>query len=124
MRFTVDFQARSSSSSSSAARVRAVSSASEIFQNLYNFCIKVADSSLEYASLLPVAAGDLMPDDEDELDHKSGAQHLDDDEFLPSESQQTRSLTKLEDDDEDEFTASLMAAAARGTNFKFWPDFC
>merc|ERR1711981_1308110 len=55
---------------------------------------EVADSSLEYASLLPVAAGDLMPDDEDELDHKSGAQHLDDDEFLPSESQQTRSLTK------------------------------
>jgi len=76
---------------------------------------EVADSSLEYASLLPVAAGDLMPDDE--LDNSvATAGNGDDDEFLPSESQQSRSLTKLEDDDEDEFTASLMAAAARDSN--------
>merc|ERR1711860_389868 len=91
---------------------------------------EVADSSLEYASLLPVC-GDLMPDDdEDELDHGLGDVHMqlqqqshkdpeEDEEFLPSTevvSSQSKSLARLEDDDEDEddeFTASLMAAAAK-----------
>lgn len=93
---------------------------------------EVADSSLEYASLLPVC-GDLMPDDEDEdeLDH-GGLGDIDmqlqqqshkgpeeDEEFLPSTeivSSQSKALGRLEDDDEDEddeFTASLMAAAAK-----------
>ena len=71
--------------------------------------------------MLPVAAGDLMPDDELDNSVATAAEcNNDDDEFLPSETQQSRSLTKLEDDDDDdEFTASLMAAAARG-NFHKW----
>merc|ERR1712062_73195 len=88
---------------------------------------EVADSSLEYASLLPVC-GDLMPgdEDEDELDH-GGLGDIDmqlqqqshkgpeeDEEFLPSTeivSSQSKALGRLDDDDE--FTASLMAAAAK-----------
>lgn len=76
----------------------------------------VADSSLEYASLLPVS-GDLMPDAIDGLDENQSQleqSHKDEDEFLPSEVEsQSKSLARLEDDQEsdDEFTASLMAAA-------------
>ena len=96
------------------------------------------DSSLEYASLLPVT-GDLMPD-EDDLDSAATASTLpqltllqaaasnqaepdyydDQDEFLPSEARQSAVVTgsNLEKDEsseeEDEFAASLMAVAAKG----------
>merc|ERR1712061_588110 len=98
---------------------------------------EVVDSSLEYASLLPVT-GDLMPD-EDDLDSAATASTLpqltllqaaasnqaepdyydDQDEFLPSEARQSAVVTgsNLEKDEsseeEDEFAASLMAVAAK-----------
>ena len=102
--------------------------------------MKVADSSLEYASLLPVS-GNLMPDDDDEedMDELDTASNTlpaltlkvsdddDEDEFLPSKAakQQTsdssEKLTNLEkhenvtdEEEEDEFAASLMAVAAKG----------
>ena len=68
----------------------------------------MADSSLEYASLLPVQ-GEIMPDDE--LDgvggHPSLTSNLDDnDEFLPSTSANAisseKALSKFQDDDEDD----------------------
>lgn len=100
---------------------------------------EVADSSLEYASLLPVS-GNLMPDDDDEedMDELDTASNTlpaltlkvsdddDEDEFLPSKAakQQTsdssEKLTNLEkhenvtdEEEEDEFAASLMAVAAK-----------
>lgn len=84
---------------------------------------EVADSSLEYASLLPVTAGNVMPDDIDELDAPSSTLPLkssEEDEFLPSEtktSNQSKSLIKFEDDEDEEedFAASLIAAAAEDT---------
>ena len=106
--------------------------------------IKVVDSSLEYASLLPVS-GDLMPDDE--LDSATAstlpsltfqaaasnqAEDYDDqDEFLPSEARQTASIAltsdiypsldkhESEESEEDEFAASLMAVAAKGAYKKY-----
>jgi len=98
---------------------------------------EVVDSSLEYASLLPVT-GDLMPDD-DEFDGVAAASTLpsltllqaaasnqaepdyydDQDEFLPSEARQSAVVTgsnldKYESsEEEDEFAASLMAVAAK-----------
>jgi len=83
-----------------------------------NYCL-VADSSLEYASLLPVQ-GNIMPDDElDSGGNLVGTNPLDDyDEFLPSTSTNVeaseKTLSKLQDEDEDEedeFASSLMAAA-------------
>jgi len=80
---------------------------------------EVADSSLEYASLLPVQ-GNIMPDDElDSGGNLVGTNPLDDyDEFLPSTSTNVeaseKTLSKLQDEDEDEedeFASSLMAAA-------------
>merc|ERR1712183_1011405 len=94
---------------------------------------EVVDSSLEYASLLPVT-GDLMPDD-DEFDGVAAASTLpsltllqaaasnqaepdyydDQDEFLPLEARQSAVVTgsnldKYESsEEEDEFAASLMA---------------
>jgi len=98
---------------------------------------EVVDSSLEYASLLPVT-GDLMPD-EDELDGAAVASTLpsltllqaaasnqaeldyydDQDEFLPSQARQPAMVmgSNLDKDEsseeEDEFAASLMAVAAK-----------
>jgi hypothetical protein len=80
---------------------------------------EVADSSLEYASLLPVQ-GNIMPDDElDSGGNLVGSNPMDDyDEFLPSTSTNVeaseKTLSKLQDEDEDEedeFASSLMAAA-------------
>jgi len=99
---------------------------------------EVADSSLEYASLLPVS-GNLMPDDDeedmDELDTASNtlpaltlkvSDDDDEDEFLPSakaakqpqsDSEKLTNLEKHEnvtdEEEEDEFAASLMAVAAK-----------
>ena len=77
----------------------------------------MADSSLEYASLLPVQ-GNIMPDDEIDSGGNLGTNPVDDyDEFLPSTSTNVASektLSKLQDEDEDEedeFASSLMAAA-------------
>ena len=93
--------------------------------------MKVADSSLEYASLLPVS-GNLMPDDDDEEDELDTAANTlpsltlkvsdDEDEFLPSKAakqpSESTNLEKQEDvtdeEEEDEFAASLMAVAAKG----------
>jgi hypothetical protein len=79
---------------------------------------EVADSSLEYASLLPVQ-GNIMPDDEIDSGGNLGTNPVDDyDEFLPSTSTNVeaseKTLSKLQDEDEDEedeFASSLMAAA-------------
>lgn len=99
---------------------------------------EVVDSSLEYASLLPVS-GDLMPDDELDIATASTLPSLtfqaaasnqaedydDQDEFLPSEARQTASTAltsdiypsldkhESEESEEDEFAASLMAVAAK-----------
>jgi hypothetical protein len=99
---------------------------------------EVVDSSLEYASLLPVS-GDLMPDDELDIATASTLPSLtfqaaasnqaedydDQDEFLPSEARQTASIAltsdiypsldkhEREESEEDEFAASLMAVAAK-----------
>merc|ERR1711997_774554 len=101
---------------------------------------EVVDSSLEYASLLPVS-GDLMPDDELDIATASTLPSLtfqaaasnqaedydDQDEFLPSEARQTASIAltsesdiypsldkhESEESEEDEFAASLMAVAAK-----------
>ena len=106
--------------------------------------IKVVDSSLEYASLLPVS-GDLMPDDELDIATASTLPSLtfqaaasnqaedydDQDEFLPSEARQTASIAltsdiypsldkhESEESEEDEFAASLMAVAAKGAYKKY-----
>merc|ERR1712008_384328 len=64
---------------------------------------EVVDSSLEYASLLPVS-GDLMPDDE--LDNATAS-------TLPSLTFQAAASNQSEDSEEDEFAASLMAVAAK-----------
>merc|ERR1711997_1056832 len=90
---------------------------------------EVADSSLEYASLLPVS-GNLMPDDDEEDELDTAASTLpsltlkvsdDEDEFLPSKAakqpSESTNLEKQEDvtdeEEEDEFAASLMAVAAK-----------
>lgn len=106
--------------------------------------IKVVDSSLEYASLLPVS-GNLMPDDELDIATASTLPSLtfqaaasnqaedydDQDEFLPSEARQTASIAltsdiypsldkhESEESEEDEFAASLMAVAAKGAYKKY-----
>lgn len=89
---------------------------------------EIADSSLEYASLLPVA-GDVMPNDgmvDDDLDSDEAmpaplvtSAETEEDEFLPSISSapvpQMQSRPLLDHDveeEDDEFAASLMAAAA------------
>lgn len=79
---------------------------------------EIADSSLEYASLLPVQ-GEVMPDDELDANNPLINTADDYDEFLPSSSTAAvtsqKSLFKLqyedEDDEDDEFASSLMAAA-------------
>ena len=118
-------------------------SSSKSFICIFLF-IKVVDSSLEYASLLPVS-GDLMPDDELDIATASTLPSLtfqaaasnqaeeydDQDEFLPSEARQTASIAltsdiypsldkhESEESEEDEFAASLMAVAAKGAYKKY-----
>ena len=82
------------------------------------YFLQIADSSLEYASLLPVQ-GEVMPDDELDANNPLINTADDYDEFLPSSSTAAvtsqKSLFKLqyedEDDEDDEFASSLMAAA-------------
>jgi len=77
---------------------------------------EIADSSLEYASLLPVM-GDVMPHDDDldvgpsDAPNVQAPLDVEEEEFLPSQPRHSRPLD-TDDNDDEEFAVSLMAAAA------------